>query len=73
MLLAQNRFSPAVVLLPLATGQACFGTTFPSLLKEIYTSVTRSSLPRLWEYGIPQEGEEVCWVVGAVVLRITIP
>ena len=73
VLLAQSRVSPAVGLLHLASGQACFGTAFPSLLMKIYTAVTRSSLPRLWEEGVPQESEDDCCVGGAVILRITTP
>ena len=30
-----------------------------------------SSLPRLWEKGIPREGEDVCWLGEVTVLRIT--
>jgi hypothetical protein len=33
--------------------------------------VTRLSLPRLWEHGIPREGEDDCWVGEAMVLRVT--
>jgi hypothetical protein len=33
-----------------------------SIPDESYTAVTRSSLPRLWEQGIPREGEDDCWV-----------
>jgi hypothetical protein len=38
-----------------------------------YTAVTRSSLPRLWEQGIPREDEDDCWVGEAIVLRVTTP
>jgi hypothetical protein len=65
-------FSPAVRLLPLASGPACFGTAFPSFLMKMYTAVTRSSLLLLWERGIP-EGENDCWVGEAVVLSLTTP
>jgi hypothetical protein len=30
-------------------------------------------LPRLWEQGIPREGEDGCWVGEAMVLRVTTP
>ena len=49
-----------------------FGTVFPLYLMKMYTAVTRSSLPRLWERGIP-EGEDDCWVGEAVVLSLTTP
>jgi hypothetical protein len=35
--------------------------------------MTRSSVPRLWEQGIPQECGDDCWVGEAIVLRITAP
>ena len=45
-------------MLPLASGQACFGVAFPPVhMKQL----TRSSLPRLWEQGVPREGEDDCW------------
>jgi hypothetical protein len=63
---AQSWVSPVVGLLPLATGQACFGMAFPPFLINSYTAVTRYSLPRLWERGIPREGEDDCWVGEAI-------
>jgi hypothetical protein len=44
-----------------------------SIPDESYTTVTRSSLPRLWEQGIPWKGEDDCWVGEAMVLHITTP
>jgi hypothetical protein len=44
-----------------------------SILDETVTAVTWSKLPCLWEQGIPQEGEDDCWVGEAVVLRVTTP
>jgi hypothetical protein len=35
--------------------------------------VTPSSLPRLWEQGIPREGEDDRRVGAAMVLRVTTP
>jgi hypothetical protein len=67
-----EQVSPVVGLLPLASGQACFGMAVPPFLMS-YTAVTRSSLPRLWEQGIPREGEDDCWIGDAMVLRVTTP
>jgi hypothetical protein len=39
----------------------------------VNTAVMQSSLSCLWEQGVPQEGEDDCWVVEAIVLRITTP
>jgi len=42
--------SSVVGLLPLASGHEYFEMAFPAfLINKSYTSVTRSSLPRLWE------------------------
>jgi len=53
------RVNPVVGLLPIASGQACFGMAFTSFLKKHYTPVTLSLLPRLCEQGTPREGEDV--------------
>ena len=58
-----------IELLPLASGQECCGMAFPTHL----IAVTRSSLPLLWEQGIPQEGEDDRWVRESIVLRNTAP
>jgi hypothetical protein len=42
-----------------------------SIPDETATPVTRSSLPHLWEHGIPREGEDDCWVGEAMVLLVT--
>ena len=59
---AQSRVTPVVELLPLASGLACLGWHFLHSWWNSYTAVTRSSFPRLWEQGIPREGEDDCWV-----------
>jgi hypothetical protein len=68
----QSRASPVVGLTSSSSVQACFGMAFPPFLMS-YTDVTRSSLSRLWEQGIPREGEDDCWIGEAMVLRVTTP
>ena len=67
-----EQVSPVVGLLPLASGPACLGMTFPPFLAK-HTVVTQSLFPRSWEQGIPREGEDDSWVGEAMVLRITTP
>jgi hypothetical protein len=54
---SSEQVSPAVGLLHLASGQACLEMAFPS-----FPAVSRSSLPHLWEQGIPREGGDDCWL-----------
>jgi len=68
----QGKSSGRIITFSLWTGM--FRDGISSILGEnIYTAVTRSSFPRLWEPGIPREGEDDCWEGCAIVLRITIP
>jgi hypothetical protein len=39
----------------------------------VNTAVTRSSLPHLWEQGIPREGGDDSWVGEATVFLYLIP
>jgi hypothetical protein len=60
-----SRVSPVVGLLPSSPGQACFEMAFPPFFMK------QLSLPCLWELGMPQEGEDDCWVGEAIILCIT--
>jgi hypothetical protein len=68
--LERTKSSGRVATFSLLTGVISDGISY--ILDETnYTAVTRSSLPRLWQQGIPREVEGDCWVGEAIVLPIT--
>jgi len=71
---ALSRVIPVVGLLTFSLGTGIFWDGISPIPDEtVNTAVTRSSLPHLWEQGIPREGEDDCWVGEAAVFMYLIP